>query len=160
MKKKVFISGGSSGIGEYLANNLLANYEVYTASRSPSKNSEITYFPCDLRDDQQIIDLAQKLSKLEIDIFVFNAGIWYFGDFWSVSLDQEKEMLQVNLWANMVFVKNLLSKISDKVKFIFIWSVSGKTLFSGGAWYQASKFALRWFVWSLKKEIWNTDGNS
>lgn len=75
MKKKVFISGGSSGIGEYLANNLLANCEVYTASRSPSKNPEIIYFPCDLRDDQQIIDLAQKLSKLEIDVFVFNAGI-------------------------------------------------------------------------------------
>lgn len=81
MKKKVFISGGSSGIGEYLANNLIANCEVYTASRSPSKNPEITYFPCDLRDDQQIIDLTQKLSKLEIDVFILNAGIGYFGDF-------------------------------------------------------------------------------
>jgi len=153
MKKKVFISGGSSGIGEYLANNLLANCEVYTASRSPSKNPEIIYFPCDLRDDQQIIDLAQKLSKLEIDVFVFNAGIWYFGDYWSVSLTQEKEMLQVNLRANMLFVKYLLPKVSPKTQFIFVWSVAGKNLFLGGAWYQASKFWLRWFVGSLRKEI-------
>ena len=155
MKKKIFISGGSSGIGEYVANNLLANCEVYTASRSPSKNPEITYFPCDFRDDQQIIDLTEKLSNLEIDVFVFNAGIWYFGDFWSLTLEQEKEMIQVNLWANIIFVKQLLPKISEKVKFIFVWSVAGKSLFAGGAWYQASKFWLRWFVGSLRKEMGN-----
>ncbi len=155
MKKKVFISGGSSGIGEYVANNLLANCEVYTASRSPSKNPEITYFPCDLRDDQQIIDLAQKLSNLEIDVFVFNAGIGYFGGFWSLTLEQEKEMLQVNLWANMIFVKQLLSNVSERTQFIFVWSVAGKSLFAGWTWYQASKFWLRWFAGSLRKEIGN-----
>lgn len=155
MKKKVFISGGSSGIGEYVANNLLANCEVYTASRSPSKHPEIIFFPCDLRDDQQIISLAEKLSKLDINVFIFNAGIGYFGDFWSISLQQEKEMLQVNLWANMVFMNYLLPKVSEKAQFIFIWSVAGKTLFSGGAWYQASKFWLRGFVGSLRKELGN-----
>ncbi|MDD3262832.1 MAG: SDR family NAD(P)-dependent oxidoreductase [Candidatus Absconditabacteria bacterium] len=153
MKKKVFISGGSSGIGEYVANNLLANCEVYTASRSPSKNPGITYFSCDLRDDQQIIDLTEKLSNLEIDVFVFNAGIGYFGDFGSLTLEQEKEMLQVNLRANMLFVKYLLPKVSTKTQFIFVGSVAGKTLFSGGAGYQASKFGLRGFVGSLRKEI-------
>lgn len=155
MKKKVFISGGSRGIGEYLANNLLANCEVFTASRSPSKNPGIRYFPCDFRDDQQIISLAEQLARLDINTFIFNAGIGYFGDFWSLSLEQEKEMLQVNLWTNMVFMKYFLPKVSEKTKFIFIWSVAGKTLFSGGTWYQTSKFALRWFVWSLRKEIGN-----
>lgn len=155
MKKKIFITGGSSGIGEYLANNLLANCEVFTASRSPSKHSGIRFFPCDLRDDQQIISLAGKLSELKIDVFVFNAGIWYFGDFWALSLEQEKEMLQVNLWANMVFMKDLLPKVTEKTKFIFIWSVAGKTLFSGGVGYQASKFWLRGFVGSLRKELGN-----
>lgn len=155
MTKKIFITGGSSGIGEYVANNLLANCEVFTASRSPSKHPEITFFPCDLRDDQQIISLAGKLSKLDIDVFIFNAGIWYFGDFSAVSLQQEKEMLQVNFWANILFMKELLPLVSEKAQFIFVWSVAGKTLFSGWTGYQASKFALRGFVWSLRKELGN-----
>lgn len=120
MKKKIFITGGSSGIGEYLANNLLANCEVYTASRSPSKNPEITYFPCDLRDDQQVIALAHKLFPFDIDIFVLNAGVGYFGNYVSLSLEQEKEMIQVNLWANMLLVKYLLPKVSEKTQFVFL----------------------------------------
>ena len=120
MKKKIFITGGSSGIGEYVANNLLANCEVFTASRSPSKNPEITYFPCDFRDDQQVISLAEHLSTLEIDVFVFNAGIGYFGEYSKIPLLKEKEMLQVNLWANMLFVKQLLPFVSENTQFIFI----------------------------------------
>lgn len=55
----------------------------------------------------------------------------------------------------MVFVKYLFPKISEKTQFIFVWSVAGKSLFAGGAGYQASKFWLRWFVGSLRKEIGN-----
>lgn len=120
MKKKVFITGGSSGIGEYLSEQLQSNCEVLVTSRSPSKIPEITYYPCDLRDEHQISDLVQKILKQDIDIFIFNAGLGYFGNFSEISLEQEKEMWQVNFWANMVFMKELLPLVSDKTKFIFV----------------------------------------
>jgi len=153
--KNLFITGVSSGIGEYIAQKFVDKFEVYWISRNLPKNEKIKYWKCDLNDDQQIVALAQKISKLEIDVFIFNAGIWYFGEYNTVSLENEKEMLQVNLWANMVFIKNLLPKVSEKTKFIFIWSISSKNLFSGGVGYQVSKFWLRWFVWSLSKEYKN-----
>lgn len=155
MKKKVFITGGSSGIGEYLSEQLQSNCEVLVTSRSPSKIPETTYYLCDLRDENQISDLVHKISKENIDIFILNAGLGYFGKFSEISLEQEKEMFQVNFWANMVFIKKLLPLVSDTTKFIFVWSVAGKSLFLWWAGYQSSKFALRWFVWSLRKELGN-----
>lgn len=130
MKKKVFITGGSSGIGEYLSEQLQSNCEVLVTSRSPSKIPETTYYLCDLCDENQISDLVHKISKENIDIFIFNAGLGYFGKFSDISLDQEQEMLQVNFWANMVFMKKLLPLVSDTTKFIFVGSVAGKSLFA------------------------------
>ena len=155
MTKKIFISGASSGIGKYLADNLLTNYQLFTASRSPSIHPEITHYITDFRDDAQIISLANHLSKAEIDLFILNAGIGYFDNFTEISSEQDKEMIQVNLRANIFLIKRLLSMISSKAKLVFIGSVAGKSFFSSWATYQASKFGLRWFVWSLRKEIKN-----
>jgi NAD(P)-dependent dehydrogenase (short-subunit alcohol dehydrogenase family) len=49
--------------------------------------------------------------------------------------------------------ENLIAFEFLRKRFYFCWKCSGKSLFSWGAGYQASKFALRGFVGSLRKEL-------
>jgi short-subunit dehydrogenase len=62
-------------------------------------------------------------------------------------------MLMLNLYSNIVLTKQLLPFFTTKSKLIYIWSIASKKFMKYGAWYQASKFWLRWFVWALRNEL-------
>ena len=63
--KKIIVTGCSSGIGFYLADNLTKfNYEVIGLSRNePSKKYNFNYEKCDVRDFSSVSNFFSKIKK-------------------------------------------------------------------------------------------------
>jgi short-subunit dehydrogenase len=146
--KNIFITGTSSGIWKFVAQNMQEIHTLYGISRH-SSNLEIQEFLWDINDETFLSEIYKKVS--EIDWLILNAWVWYFDHFENISLKEHKEIIQTNLLANIIFTHIFSKKITSGI--IFIWSISSKK--SGKFWasYAASKFWLRGFAMNLKNEI-------
>jgi uncharacterized protein len=144
----LFITGTSSGIWKFLAENLAIDNHIYGASRKKSWLG-ITEFLWDLNDETFLQKIVWDIPK--IDYLILNAGIGYFDTFQNIEIENHKEIIQTNLLSPMILTHLFLDKITSWI--IFIWSVSSKK--SGKYWasYSASKFWLRWFAMNLKNEL-------
>lgn len=114
---KAVITGASSGIGESMAYYLndmdidlilvATNEEKLQKVKSKLKESaKIVVY--DLRFEEEVFQLYEKLKKENIDIFINNAGFGLFGDFDKTDLDRELEMIDVNIKAVHILTKLFL----------------------------------------------------
>lgn len=144
---KIFITGTSSGIWEYLVENLKDNYEIIWLSRR-KVNQWIKHYCWDIND----YNLLDKISENEqdIDYLILNAGVWYFDKFENLSVEKHLEVLNTNLVSNIVFTSKMINKTNKWI--IFIWSIAGKKSLFWWSSYAASKFWLRGFAMQLKNE--------
>lgn len=114
---KAVITGASSGIGESMAYYLndmdidlilvATNEEKLQKVKSKLKESA-KIVVCDLRFEEEVFQLYEKLKKENIDIFINNAGFGLFGDFDKTDLDRELEMIDVNIKAVHILTKLFL----------------------------------------------------
>ena len=122
---KVLITGGSSGIGEFLAKRLTkSGSKVYITGRSEERLRKIqneidkiggTCFikVADVRD----FDLAQKvigdaIDKMEgLDLFVANSGVGKFGDIEDFTEDDYDKQFDIN-------VKGVFNYLGSVVKYM------------------------------------------
>lgn len=114
---KAVITGASSGIGESMAYYLndmdidlilvATNEEKLQKVKSKLKESAKIVI-CDLRFEEEVFQLYEKLKKENIDIFINNAGFGLFGDFDKTDLDRELEMIDVNIKAVHILTKLFL----------------------------------------------------
>ncbi len=99
-----FITGTSSGLGQALAETLLASgNRVYGCSRRASDLSGLRQVQCDLTDYTALpARLASLLSDLDrLDLVVLNAGILgRIEALHRLPMDEAKQIMEVNLWAN------------------------------------------------------------
>lgn len=146
--KNIFITGTSSGIWKFVAQNMQEIHTVYGISRN-SSNLEIQEFLWDINDETFLSEIYKKTP--EIDWLILNAWVWYFDTFKNISLEEHKEIIQTNLLSPIIFTSIFLDKIKSWI--IFIWSISSKKSGKYGASYSASKFWLRGFAMNLKNEI-------
>lgn len=102
--KAVFITGTSSGLGRGLAEQLVdAGWAVYGCSRRGCDLDGIHDRVLDLTDAQVVTDaLASLLAGVgELDLVVLNAGVLgRISDLVESPLDDLKQVMEVNLWAN------------------------------------------------------------
>lgn len=146
---KIFITWTTSGIWNYLAENLKNDFEIIWNARSDNNIKWISFFNWDLTNDNFLVELSKNIG--EIDYLIINAWIWYFDEFENISINQSKEIINTNLIAPIILTNLLLNKIKKWI--IFIWSVSSKKSWKFWATYSASKFGLRWFAMNLKNEV-------
>lgn len=155
MKKNVLITWVSSGIWNFLTKNLTEDYNIYWISRTNPNISQLNFCSLDLKDFVQIRKYVESIKDINLDTVIFNAWVGFFDKIENIKDEEIIETLQVNIISIIVLLRELLSIISPKTKLIFIWSVAGKKFFKYWTVYQASKFALRWFAWSIKNELKN-----
>ncbi len=146
--KNIFITGTSSGIWKFVAQNMQEIHTLYGISRH-SSNLEIQEFLWNMNDETFLSEIYKKVS--EIDWLILNAWVWYFDTFKNISWEEHKEIIQTNLLSPIIFTSIFLDKIKSWI--IFIWSISSKKSGKYGASYSASKFWLRGFAMNLKNEI-------
>lgn len=158
---KILITGASSGIGEEIAKQALKmGHHVIALARDFSKckiQSELfKTYSIDLSDIKSLPENLTKILKKEgdIDALVLNAGKGLFGYIEQLAYEDISELINLNFVSATYVVKTFLPQMKKRKSgtLIFIGSeaaLSGKT---NGSIYCASKFAIRGFSQSLRKE--------
>lgn len=169
--RTVLITGSNGGLGRAIAERFAkANDRLILCVRN--KNSEIEEFAAalvekyavdahiydfDLRDLKEMTATVKIIKKEigSIDVLVNNAGIEHGGLFQMTSVDQMKEVFDVNYFSavklTQLFMQGMKKNGSGAV--VNIASVAGIDLDIGNCAYGVSKAALIAFTKTVAKEV-------
>jgi len=153
MKKNILITWISSWIWKHLAENLKNESNIYWISRTNPNIEDINYTSVDISDFWALKVYLNSVDWTQLDTIILNAWIWFFDEIQNLWETEILSTINTNLTANILIINSLVSKLQKECKIIFIWSVASKKFFKHWSVYQASKFWLRWFAWSLRNEI-------
>lgn len=159
--KTVWITGGSSGIGEALAyefarlgakviisgRNLSELTRVQTSAGPYSGN--VSIFLQDLSDaDKAFVQAKEFLKKTKIDILVNNAGRGQRAGFLDDldSLTIEKSLMEINYFSVIALTKAAYENMSEGGQIVLISSVAGVVASPYRAAYTGSKSAVSHYL--------------
>ena len=164
---KVLITGSSGGLGYHLTEFFLKKgYPVIIHGRDEKKiisivenftneGFNIEYFICDLNNENDILSLSEFSKSKDVKILINNAGIICPSlEFTKITSEAINQMIKVNLIAPMLLINFLQNQLEQVIN---INSMVGKEPKASRSIYAASKWGLRGFSDSLKKE--NIDYN-
>ncbi len=166
--KNILITGVSRGLGLETANLLLnSGYVVYGVSRTHTKALDKLKlkFPKQLKtlcfDLSDVFNIKEKVFvdfiPLDIPIsgYVNNAATVYDEIVTNVNYDKLKSSFDINLFAPIIFTKNVIRNMmlhGINGSIVHISSISAHTGYKGLAMYAASKGALEAFSKNTARE--------
>jgi len=164
MKKTVFITGASQGLGKTAAKRFAAaGWNVIATMRSPEKENELNLLDnvlvlkVDVQDKASIeAGIATTIAKYgKIDTFINNAGYGLFGPFELATEEQIRTQFEVNVFGLMAATKSILPhfRANKAGTIINISSMGGRVSFPIISLYNATKFAVEGFTESLRYEL-------
>jgi len=131
IKKNVFITGTSRGLGLEIAKNFLEKgWVVYGASRSLGfeiKNNDFYQLNLDLRDEKSIKSIIKKLNGLKFDLLINNASIFHQNKLIDTQDSLIRDLISTNILGTILITKALLGSLNLNSKIIFINSVAGSS---------------------------------
>ena len=166
--KTIVITGASGGIGEAIAEQLsVLGANLILVGRNTEKMSR---FNQQQSNRHQIVgaDLSRQTDRdllfkvcqdsHSIDILINAAGISNFSSFSDTSEELLTRLMNINLISPMMLTNQLLPLLSQSSKSIIlnVGSTFGGIGYPGFSQYCASKFGLRGFSESLKRELQDT----
>lgn len=163
-KKKVLITGATSGIGDALvAQYSNDTHTVIACGRNPEKLSKLGQqnqacetLQFDITNESQIKDAAEKTSQL--DIIIFNAGdCLYIDDVMQFDANAFASIINTNLTSLGYLVKYFLPKINKGGQLVFISSIASQLPFPKAEAYGASKAGVDYFANSLRLDLMSHD---
>lgn len=168
--KRVFITGGSSGIGLALAEQLVdAGAKVCIAARGQARLDEALAqlharggpkaiaLSLDVADREAVARVAdQTLSQLGgLDLLINNAGIAHPGAFLELSDERFDSMMAVNYFGSVnvtrAFVPAMIEGGGGQIAMVS--SLAGLIGVYGYTAYAASKYAVRGFAECLRQDL-------
>ncbi len=162
MKNLTVITGCDSGIGESLC-RLLHNdgrdVAISYLENNPFQGEpKIFSQRLDLCKEDEIVSFASFLKELSgeyrIDCLVNNAGIAMGGPIENIPIDIIRRVFEVNFFGLISLMQKLLPElIKSKGRIMNIGSMAGRISMPFLSPYVASKFALRGFTHSLRREL-------
>jgi len=163
MKKVVFITGASSGMGKVTARVLAQEgYIVYAAARRTEKMDDLRAagvipIQMDVTDETSMVNGVQYIINAQgrIDVLVNNAGFGSYGAVEDVTMDDARYQLEVNVFGAARLAQLVLPYMRQQRqgRIINISSIGGKFAMPLGGWYHASKFALEALSDSMRNEV-------
>ncbi len=163
MKRSVLITGASKGIGRATALRLAPEYDVIALARSESglrslgaevaaKGGDFTGIDVDLRDPNAV---AAGLDGIHCDVLINNAGVMHKKPFIDITPDEWSEMIDVNFNALYHVTRAVLPGMiaQGRGHIINIASIAGRSAFTGGTAYAATKHAVLGFSECLMLEV-------
>ena len=159
MSKVIVVSGASSGIGKATA-EFFSNQgdKVIGLSRSyPKDNYTYDYVLCDLGDQISVDKAILEITALtdHIDVLVNCAGIGISGAVEYTSLEEVKQIFNVNVIGQFYITKSLLPLIreSKKGRIVNIGSVAGELTIPFQTFYSMTKASMHKFTEGLRMEL-------
>lgn len=168
---RVLLTGAGGGIGQHVARELLkAGAAVMLVGRSPERldqqavelaaqtgaaASRIAWREADLARVGHITRLAGEAQNWRCNVVVHNAGLPAFSALQHQDPDQLQAVMQLNLIAPMLLTQALLGHLQQQrvAQVICVGSALGRIGLPGFSVYSASKFGLRGFAESLRREL-------
>jgi NAD(P)-dependent dehydrogenase (short-subunit alcohol dehydrogenase family) len=161
--KVVFITGASSGIGEYLAREytrrgartvLVARRTDRIASLAHELGESLAVAGDVTRDGDLEAAVGRALERFgRIDVVIANAGFGVDGTFDTLALDDYRRQFETNVFGVLRTARAASGALADsKGSLAVIGSVSGYLAFPTGGPYSMSKYAVRAFCESLAAE--------
>ena len=169
--KNVLVAGATGGIGEATVRLLAqSGATIFLAGRNAAKLAEIAeslqipserVFRIDMCNADSIVSMGEQIHAQvpQVDILINATGIGIIKPLESLSLDEFRNSLQVNLEGSFMLVKTFLPnmKKSGKGLIINIPGVLGKVPMAGAAAYSASKYGLVGMMQSIREELKRTE---
>lgn len=170
---RIILTGAAGGIGREIAKQLISNQcKIGLVGRNKSKldelaeqlrskGADVLVIVADITkqaERQTIIDIMIAQYK-GIDMLINNAGMMSFKGLEQESDENIEAIFQTNVIATMQLCRAALPYLrqSKQAHIANIGSTFGSIAFSYYTAYSASKFALRGFSESLRRELMDTD---
>ncbi len=160
MKKVVFITGASGGMGKVTGELLLeSGYAVYGTSRTPERFPDHPFplLPMDLENEESIGQAVRMLLDREgrVDILINNAGRGMMGPLEHTPVETVKRLFQTNVFGALYLTNALIPVMRRQGKGLII-NVSSVAGFLGLPYrgvYSATKAAVMIFSEAYRYEL-------
>jgi NAD(P)-dependent dehydrogenase (short-subunit alcohol dehydrogenase family) len=160
-RRSVLITGAGRGIGRAIALHLAARgWDVFAGVRNPEAGhalaaecQRITPVELDITVESDVARLDELLPE-RLDAVVNNAGIGVLGPIQTVSLDDVRRQLEVNVVGQIAVTQATLPRLRRcEGRLVFISSLGGRVPIPLEGVYCSSKFALEALADSLRVEL-------
>jgi len=166
--KTVFISGGSSGLGEEMCKQMIRLGakkiiiaarrvdELERVKRESGAPEKVQVLQLDLSQPHDVLEKCTSLFANEkVDILVNNGGISQRDCFEDLGFDVCQKMMNVNCLSHIAVIKACLPGMMERKqgKIVNILSGSGIVALPMRTMYSSSKFALSGFGKALRAEV-------
>lgn len=157
MKRTVFITGATSGIGMATAKKLAPNYRLILCGRRQerldeiqaelSQLTEVKTIQFDVRNKEAVYQAVESLENewKNIDVLINNAGNAHgLATFDSADVEDLEAMIDINV-KGLIYVSKAiipLLKQSNHAHIVNLSSIAGKEVYPNGGTYCASKAAV------------------
>ena len=156
----VLVTGASRGIGKAIVARLASDgWDVYAGVRTDADVAAVSATPrvhgilLDVTSAEHVAALAVSLPD-RLDAVVNNAGIVVGGPLETLSVNELRRQLEVNVVGQLAVTQAVLPKLRDsRGRIVFISSVNGKIASPIIGAYCASKFALEAAADALRMEL-------
>ncbi len=172
--KVVVITGASDGIGKEIALRLAKEKtQLALIARNKNKLTEVAekaqrfgsiakYYPCDIRDFDELKNVIFKIKKdfQMIDVLINDAGVWQkMAQLDEIDQETIAEVINTNLIGLIYTTKLFLPSLrkSNEAAIINIVSKSGIVAQEGQSVYTASKYGVRGFTEVLRVDLKGTN---
>lgn len=155
------ITGASSGIGASFAKRLAnEGYKLVLVARRRERleqlaqelDTECVILTADLSDMDECQRMMKELEKVEIDVFINNAGFGYCGETLSIETETELNMIDLNVKAMHLLTKLILDKMIDRDTGYVLNVASSAGLLPAGP-YMSSYYATKAYVTSYTRGV-------
>ena len=169
-ESRVLLTGASGGIGSEVCKQLLENQAtIFAVSRDINKletlfgqeNNHLNKIEADItiQSGRNKILNTLNASDSNVNVLINCAGSNQFSSIFDLSEQDVMQQINANLVAPILLIKTLLPLLSeqDKAKIINVGSSLDSIGFPGFSVYSATKFGLRGFSESLRRELSDTN---
>ena len=148
--KNILLIGGSHGIGLSMVKELQETHNVFVASRTDEElqHKNITHIKFDVTTDE--LDISQLPEKL--DGFVYCPGSINLKPFKMMSLDTIKDDMELNFFAMVKIVKEIISLMNEGSSMVFFSTIAVGTGMPFHTSVAAAKGAIEGFAKSMAAE--------
>ena len=148
--KNILLIGGSHGIGLSMVKELQETHNVFVASRTDEElqHENITHIKFDVTTDE--LDVSQLPEKL--DGFVYCPGSINLKPFKMMSLDTIKDDMELNFFAMVKIVKEIISLMNEGSSMVFFSTIAVGTGMPFHTSVAAAKGAIEGFAKSMAAE--------